>query len=396
MNYIGSKYSLLGDIEQMLADHQLPRDGIALDLFAGTGAVAQLLKRRGHIVYANDWQHYAYVTNVAFLELNAYPTFDALLGDPFWSVQLRNAPQAPILAYSIQHRGAPVGDLACTQVLSYLNALPGDGANPSSRPFFDSYCQGGSAGRTYFSRDNGRRIQAIRDRIEAWSQSGLLTAAEKAWLIACLIESADRVANTASVYGAYLKRIKKTAQKPLTLVALKPIASPHLAEQHRVFCQDGLSLLHALARAGARASASEPLRLIYVDPPYNHRQYAANYHILETIARWDLDRFEPRGVTGLRDDEEQRSDYSLRSRVEDGFRQLFEAMHTDYVLFSYNNEGLLPEDKLLGLFDEFCTEVDFRQIRFKRFRADVDRANRVYKADHTHEFLVFGKLKISA
>lgn len=387
MNYIGSKYSLLGEIEQMLADHRVPCDGIALDLFAGSGAVAQLLKQRGHIVYANDWQHYACVTNVAFIELHDYPAFDALLGDPFWSGQIAHAPQISILAYSIQHRGTPVGDRSCAWVLSYLDALAG-----SSGPFFETYCQGGSAGRTYFERENGRRIQAIRDQIEGWGQAGLITAAEKAWLIACLIESADRVANTASVYGAYLKRVKRTARQPLRLVALKPIASPHPAEQHRVFCQDGLALLQALTRAGA----GECLRLIYIDPPYNHRQYAANYHILETIARWDLDRFVPRGITGLRDAGEQRSDYSLRARVEDGFRRLFEAAHADSILFSYNNEGLLPEDRLLGLFEEFCSEVDFRQIRFKRFRADVDRANRVYKADHTHEFLVWGRPKITA
>ncbi len=389
MNYIGSKYSLLGEIEQMLADHHVPGDGIALDLFAGTGAVAQLLKQRGHTVYANDWQHYAYVTNVAFIELDDYPAFDTLLGDPFWGEKITNTPPAPIPAYSIQHRSTrnmgdtPAGDRPCARVLSYLDALAGSGGL-----FWETYCQGGSAGRSYFERENGQRIQAIRDQIEGWGEAGLIAAAEKAWLIACLIESADRVANTASVYGAYLKQIKKTAQQPLRLIALKPIASSHLAERHRVFCRDGLALLRALGEL-------RPLRLVYIDPPYNHRQYAANYHVLETIARWDLDRFTPRGVTGLREAGEQRSEYSLRGRAEEGFRRLFEAMRADYLLFSYNNEGLLPEDMLFKLFEEFCSEVDFRQIRFKRFRADVDGTNRVYKADHTREFLVLGRPKIS-
>jgi adenine-specific DNA-methyltransferase len=191
------------------------------------------------------------------------------------------------------------------------------------------------------------------------------------------------VANTASVYGAYLKHVKKTAQKPLTLVALHPISSSHPASQHRVFCQDSLTLLDRFAPG--------QLCLTYVDPPYNHRQYASNYHILETIARWDLDQFEPRGVTGLRDAQQQRSDFCRRSAVEAGFRILFERVNSHFLLFSYNNEGLLAEEKLLELFETFCTDVQFRQIRFKRFRADVDHENRVYKTDHTHEFLVLGK-----
>jgi len=380
MNYIGSKYSLLAEIARILDDHAVPADGIALDLFAGTGAVAQLLKTRGHLVYANDWQYYAYVTNVALIGLNDYPEFSTLFNDSFWSKTILAAPSADVRACSIHHRGVPVGDHPCAQVLSYLNALAGHGG-----AFFDAYCEGGRAGRMYFAQANGLRIQAIRDQIEEWARAGLIDEVESAWLIACLVESADRVANTASVYGAYLKRIKATARKPLHLVALRPIDSSYPPEQHRVFCEDGLTLLQRLV--------DEPLRLIYIDPPYNHRQYAANYHLLETIARWDLDRFVPRGVTGLRNPQEQRSVYSLRNQVAEGFRRLFEAMHTDFVLFSYNNEGLLSEEQLRGLFDEFCSQVDFRRIQFKRFRADLDRENRIYKADHTHEFLVWGKTK---
>ena len=235
----------------------------------------------------------------------------------------------------------------------------------------------------YYSEKNGSRIQVIRDTIETWSSEYLISSQEKAWLVACLIEAADRVANTASVYGAYLKHVKKSAQKPLKLIALEPIASAYPADQHRVFCEDGLELL----------SQFKPgqLRLTYVDPPYNHRQYSANYHVLETIACWDLDKFEPRGVTGLRDSEEQRSDFCIRSVVEAAFRQLFEQISSEYLLFSYNNEGLLSEDKLLALFEEFYTNIDFTRIKYNRFRADIDRENRVYKADHTHEYLIIGK-----
>lgn len=379
MNYIGSKYSLLEEIEAVLETHHVPREGLALDLFAGTGAVAQLLKQRGYITYANDWQHYSYVTNVAFIEHNAFPTFDALLGDTFWEERIRAArAEGKIQTYSILGREPLKDNVPCAQVLRHLTQLAGERG-----PFYEAYCRGGESGRMYYSEENGLRIQAIRDRIELWSKEGLISAREQAWLIACLIEAADRVANTASVYGAYLKHVKRSARRPLRLVALRPIGSTHPSERHRVFCEDGLELL----------TGFEPgqLRLVYVDPPYNHRQYSSNYHILETIARWDMDQFDPRGVTGLRKAREHRSDFCLRSAVEEAFQELFERISSDYLLFSYNNEGLLPKEKLLGLFEEFCSGVSLSQIEYKRFRADVDHDNRNYSADHTREYLVLGK-----
>ncbi|MDY7075467.1 MAG: DNA adenine methylase [Chloroflexota bacterium] len=379
MNYIGSKYSLLKEIETVLDTHDVPRGGVALDLFAGTGAVAQLLKLRGYVTYANDWQYYSYVTNVAFIEHDVFPVFDILLADRLWGERIRAVlPAEEIVTYSIVSRGPLTGNPPCAQVLRYLNGVPGKRGS-----FYEAYCHGGDAGRMYYSQENGLRIQAIRDVIETWSDARLISPKEKAWLVAGLIEAADRVANTASVYGAYLKHVKRSAQKPLTLVALQPVTSAYPASQHRVFCEDGTELLNRFAPG--------QLRLIYVDPPYNHRQYAANYHILETIARWDMDQFDPRGVTGLRRPEEQRSDFCIRSVVEAAFRRLFERVNSEYLLFSYNNEGLLSKEKLLELFEEFCSDVSFTQIKFKRFRADIDRENRVYKTDHTREFLVLGR-----
>ncbi len=382
MNYIGSKYSLLEEIETVLTEARVPWEGVALDLFAGTGAVAQWLKLQGFVTYANDWQRYAYVTNLAFVEHNRLPTFESLLADDRWGKRIRAAPSQEIATYSIVDREPLPGNPPCAQVLSYLNQLPG-----RRGPFYEAYCQGGRAARLYYARENGQRIQAIRDQIKGWADQKLISAKEKGWLIACLIEAADRVANTASVYGAYLKQVKRSAQKRMQLVALRPIDSAHPAHRHRVFCQDGTELLKRF----------EPgqLRLIYVDPPYNQRQYAANYHVLETITRWDLDQFEPRGVTGLRRAAEKRSDFCSKRAVHGAFYQLLSHIRSDYVLFSYNNEGLLSRTKLIGLFHEFCSDVRLTQIKFKRFRADVDGENRNYKTDHTHEFLILGKPKRS-
>lgn len=383
MNYIGSKFSLLPDIERVLDMHNVPATGIALDLFAGTGVVAQLLKKRGHIAYANDWQCYSYSMCVAFLEHNALPEFGTLLSDGYWRKRIEYCP----LVLSLP--GCPAGcpsldfDSPVAQVLSYLSQLPG-----KTGAFYNSYCEGGKSGRLYFSECNGLRIQSIRDQIELWGQEQFITPKEKLWLVASLIEGADRVANTASVYGAYLKRIKSTAQKPLRLYVMNPVSSVHDEPDHRAFCMDSEALLSSL-------NGTRP-RLVYIDPPYNMRQYNANYHILETLARWDLDCFEPTGVTGLRSNKENRSDYCSRRNVEKSFRALFGLLNAEYVLFSYNNEGLVSRESLEAMFLDYCDDVHFEEIAYRRFRADNDGDNRVYKGDSTTEFLVLGKPKLYA
>ncbi|MEN6519624.1 MAG: DNA adenine methylase [Armatimonadota bacterium] len=381
MNYIGSKFSLLPEIKRILDNNDIPANGIALDLFAGTGVVARFLKGRGHIAYANDWQYYSYLTCVAFIEHNELPAFETLLSDNCWKKEINRSHLLPDLPVSPPgERRKPDHNSPAVRVLSYLSRLPEEPGG-----FYNAYCEGGKSGRMYFSKENGLRIQAIRDKIELWHKEQLITPEEKGWLVASLIESADRVANTASVYGAYLKHVKLSARKPMRLHLLDPVPSEHDAEQHRAFCMDSESMLSALDQTR--------IKLVYIDPPYNSRQYNANYHILETIARWDLAAFEPRGVTGLRKWGERKSKFCLKTKAGEAFRRLFSAMNSEYVLFSYNNEGLLSRNELEALFDEFCSRTSFLEIPYRRFRADLDGDNRVYKGDDTVEYLVLGKMK---
>jgi adenine-specific DNA-methyltransferase len=381
MNYIGSKFSLLPDIKRVIDAAGVPPSGIALDLFAGTGVVAQLLKKRGHVAYANDWQYYSYLTCVAFLEHNQIPQFHALLADKYWGARIQDCPLLPSLPVCLARTSKPtISRSPAAQLLSYLSQIPG-----KSGIFCQTYCEGGDCGRLYFSKDNGARIQAIRDQVGIWSQQHLLDDRECAWIIASLLEGADRVANTASVYGAYLKHLKQSAKKPLQLYSPVPVSSDHPETGHRAFCENSEQLLHALK--------DTRLRLVYIDPPYNSRQYNANYHILETIARWDLDQLQPRGVTGLRKSGENRSDYCRKPKVLAAFRRLLGAINADYVLFSYSNEGLVSRHELEAMFCDHCSTVRFEEIPYRRFRADSDGEGRVYRGDSTLEYLILGELK---
>lgn len=377
INYIGSKLSLLAEIRGMLRAHGIA-GGIFLDVFSGTSIVAQMARLEGFTVLANDWQAYSFVLQRAFLEADGYPAFARLLAaEP----TILDAPaDRPRPSFGLAPASTDVGPLA--RVLAYLEDLP-----PREGPFFHAYCEGGDAGRTYFSRANGARCEAIRDRIEAWREAGLLADAEHALLVASVLETMDLVANTASVYGAFLKHVKKTAQAPLVLRV--PRLAPADGKPHRAYNEDASALVRRLAATGPAVD------VLYVDPPYNHRQYHANYHVLETIARWDLASFAPRGKTGLRPGTDQRSPFCSRRHVARAFAELVGQADARHVLVSYNDEGLLPEAELRAILEAKAAggPVEFKKLPYKRFRADADHATRRYKGDEVHEFLFYAGVR---
>lgn len=133
--------------------------------------------------------------------------------------------------------------------------------------------------------------------IREWRTAGQIDDNTYYFLLASLLESADKVANTASVYCAYLKHIKKSAQKPLVL---SPAKFTPTSNKHLLFHQDANELISTISGD-----------ILYLDPPYNQRQYGANYHLLNTIAKYD--QFVPKGKTGLRS--YQKSAYCKSSEV---------------------------------------------------------------------------------
>jgi adenine-specific DNA-methyltransferase len=331
----------------------------------------------GYFTYANDWQYYSYCLTASYLLFNDFPKFKNLFESNEGGL-VNKIENEHIKIYSLKIRNQKIYDEPFIKVLSYLQNLKG-----KEGPFYNYYCEGGTNDRMYFSNNNGKKIQAIRDKIEEWVVNNLIDDKEKTWLVACLIESADRVANTASVYGAYLKKIKKNAEKPIELIGIKPVESKQNPELNKVFCQDALEVIKRLG--------NEDILLTYLDPPYNHRQYSANYHILETIARWDIADFSPRGVTGLRESKEFVSEYSLRSKAEDAYQKLFANITSKYILLSYSNEGLISEEFIRHLFNVYYQNYKFEKIEYQRFRADVDHSKRIYKTNKTVEYLVIGK-----
>ena len=238
---------------------------------------------------------------------------------------------------------------------------------------YKNYCLGGTKNkkeeRQYFSDENGMRCDSIRQKIEKWKKGKLISDDEYYFLIASLIESIDKYANTATVYGAFLKKLKKTAQNSLILKPAELIIND---QEHQVFNEDINELASKIKGD-----------ILYLDPPYNHRQYATNYHMLETIAKYDNPKIH--GKTGLREYQNQKSLYCSRTQTKKAFNDLILKAKAKYIFLSYNNEGLMTLSdikeimSLRGKYGHFTKE-------YNRFKADKSK-NRNFTANKTVEYL---------
>lgn len=349
MNYIGSKLSLLEFLEESINKVIDKNCYTFCDLFAGTGIVGSYFKKKGYKIIANDIQYYSYVLNRHYIGNHKELLFLKLIKE---IPELKNI--------KIKERK----DFIC----SYLSNLKGiEGF------IYKNYCPGGTVEkkekRQYFSDQNGRRCDAIRKKIEIWKKKQLISDDEYYFLIASLIESIDKYANTASVYGAYLKKLKKTAQNSLIL---KPAELIINEQNHKVFNAD-------INKVAEKISGD----ILYLDPPYNHRQYATNYHLLETIAKYDNPKIH--GKTGLRDYSKQKSLYCSRTQVKKAFKDLVLKAKAKYIFLSYNNEGLMTPDDVKEIMS-LRGKYGYFTKKYNRFKADKSE-NRKFTANETTEFL---------
>lgn len=328
MNYIGSKSKLASWIEdevKKVVGFDMS-DKVFCDMFAGTGIVGRTFKPHVKKVISNDLEHYSYVLNKNYIQ-NSTPLHDK------------------------------------KKYIDKLNTLP----LVDNGFIYNNYCMGSGSGRQYFSDENGKKIDSIRRKIQAWYEDREIESSMYYFLLASLIESADNVANTASVYGAFLKHLKSLAQKELVLEGVSFQKSQNMHEVHK---EDANALIKEIKGD-----------VLYLDPPYNHRQYGANYHILNTIALYN--DFTPKGKTGIR--VYNRSMYCKKNRAIKSFEELIRDASFKYIFLSYNNEGIMSRDEVKSIMSKYG-KYDLKIKEHKRFKAS-NALSKKHKTDSTDEYL---------
>ena len=339
MNYIGSKKTLLPFLQESIYQITGKNNNLTfLDLFAGTGVVGEHFKKLGHPVIANDIQYYSYVLNYNLI-VNSRPlTFEKLL--PIITKRnIKTTSKAEFVCNYLQ-------ELKGYEGFIYKNYSP---TGTKSKNFQ----------RLYFSDENTQKIDTIRTAIESWKKQELISNGEYFFLLATLLKNADKVANTASVYGAFLKKIKPSAKKSLQMI---PYFFSTNQKKNKVFNQKIENLIPKIHGD-----------ILYLDPPYNSRQYATNYHLLETIAKYDSPKIY--GKTGLRNYQNQKSKFCSKNFVLKSFQNIIKNARVKTIFVSYNNEGLMSFQEIKKIMSSRGKYFLF-QKKYKTYKADSNRKNK--------------------
>lgn len=276
--YLGNKYKLLPFIIGVVND-ECPNITSIADIFAGTGAVSSAFTDK--VIITNDLMYSNYICNYAWFGAEEYD---------------------------------PQTIIDC--VIRY-NSLCDLEDNYMTDNFSD----------TYFSRDDCAKIGYIRENIECLYENGSINKRERAILITSLLYAMDKIANTCGHYDAYRKGV--VFDKTLELYV--PLAEVHNNADNKCYNTDANELVKKIKSD-----------LVYIDPPYNSRQYCDAYHLLENVARWE--KPEVFGVAKKMDRSSMKSKYCTQSATE-AFELLIKDINAKCILLSYNNMAAKGNDR---------------------------------------------------
>jgi len=353
--YIGNKRKLIPLISRAIAATGI-RSGTFYDAFTGSTVVARLAKTLGLSVIANDWEPYSYCIARAYIENNTPPEFRAL-GGLETAIRLLNN-LSPIRGYIATHY-CPEHD---------------EEYDPDSE-------------RMFYTQENGRRIDAIREQIWEWKYSGKIDDNEESVLLAPLIFQAAYCSNTSGVFKGFHRgwggSTKTAWYRIRSTLTLKSPVFWNNGSANKVYRADANSLIDKVK-----------CDIAYLDPPYNQHQYGANYHLLNTITLWDKPeisrKFTPRdganGKSGIRQDWriERRSPYCYKRSAVAALKELVQGVKARYILCSYSTDGIISFDELLEILAD-RGELSVVTQRYKRYRVSSQRPS---PKPHNVEFVV--------
>ncbi len=268
--YLGNKFKLLPFIKHIVQTECEDIQSFA-DIFAGTGAVASAFSDKQLIT--NDILFSNYICHIAWFGKDKY--------------------RPEIIVDNI----------------SRYNALVIDEQNYMTENFSD----------TFFNRSNCSKIGYIREDIELLYHKRKINKREHAILIAALLYGMDKIAHTCGHYDAFIKN--NMSNKKLELYNL---------EASNINCAENVSY-NVDANILVKNFVAD---LVYIDPPYNSRQYCDAYHVLENVARWE--KPEVFGIAKKMNRSKLKSVYCTQ-KANAAFEELIGNIKAKYILLSYNN-----------------------------------------------------------
>mgnify|MGYP000090674926 FL=1 len=298
--YLGNKYKLL-DFIKSTVNRECSAINTVADIFAGTGSVASAFSDKKLIT--NDLLYFNYICHVAWFGSQKYDKEKII-------------------------------DLVC-----FYNAVQPDEENYMSENFSD----------TFFSAADCRKIGFIREDIESKYKNDQINARERAILITSLLYAMDKIANTCGHYDAYIRNAEFCRHLELAV----PLASNDNNENNQCYNEDANELVK-------RIEAD----LVYIDPPYNSRQYCDSYHLLENVARWEKPKVS--GVALKMDRSKLKSDYCTSSAAQ-AFEDLVSHIKAKYILLSYNNMATKGNDRS----NAKISDADIMRILSRKGRVKV-------------------------
>jgi len=319
LNYIGSKKSLLSFLEVPLKS-LMTKDTIFLDGFAGTGIVGSHFHNMyNNITIANDLEYYSHIIN--------YATLCVAYSDKLEKV---------INKINIS--------LKTPQTIDAYNLIA------------NNYSPKGDEERMFWTEENAVKCDYTRYLIDRMIEMKEIDIYEYKFIVASLLLAMDKVANTASVYGAFLKKFKQSALKSLVIVPIH--TNRKLNKLNKVYNVD----------INSDEILNNNYDIVYLDPPYNERQYSSNYHPLNYIAHYDK-LLEIYGKTGLIKNY-NKSQYCNKKSALDNLTNLVHNLKTKHILLSYNNEGIMDIIKVKELLVSNGQVILYKK-KYKKFKSQI-------------------------
>lgn len=291
MRYLGSKTSLLTDIGRIV--QEFSSEGVFCDPFGGIGTVGSYMKKVGYQVLTGDILYFAHCFQVALIENNGEADFEELKK-----------------IISVQNE---------EDIEQYLNSLEG-----RSGWLVEEYAKK----RMYFTEENAMRIQACMDCIQKWNNQGILKKNEYEILAASLIQSFDMVANTAGTYYAYLKSYYRKAKRTFSFHIIRPT-------EGNSCCKSYLTDANILLKKAK-------YDILYLDPPYNERDYRRYYHLPENVAAGIIPV--PVGKSGIYVLDKQISLFNKKKNATKALEDLLKESEAKCIIFHYTDDGLIDMD----------------------------------------------------